>query len=135
MPQSAPSTVNVSGNKELVPLVYNMTSQFPSFNTGNKWAVFIVPDPEWDSQIRRHNLDKNIYTSAGSQPLMAYSDLGSRVTYVKETGVRTLHPESLEKILAHEYGHLSLNTTDENKANKYVSDWLKQKARNAKQKK
>lgn len=104
----------LSAPKENMP---DLSSYIKGMPIGSGWTVRVIPSNQWKQPTMTANL---------GHPPYAYSDLGSRVTYLRGDVFHNLSPYVIQRILAHELGHLTLNTSDEGKANKWADDWMKQ---------
>ena len=112
----APSWVpQVSGPKDLVGILSPIAQQFSP--KGN-WAIRVIPDTSWRHIAEETELGRGHST-------YAMSDLASGMTYLKESAIRNNNPVVIQRILAHEMGHLTLQTDNEDKAEGWAHTWLK----------
>jgi hypothetical protein len=82
------------------------------------WIIQPLNNQQWE-EWRRHVPDSSVTDGA-------FSLLGTGRTYLQQSWLDK-HPndDDLQKKLAHELGHMTLNTVDESKANKWASEKLK----------
>lgn len=113
---------SIAAPKEYVPVIQSYIKGMP---IGPGWSIHIVSPGQWQGMQQT-----GIRTDQSHMPY-AYSDLKSRVTYLRGDILRDpkLSPETVQRILAHELGHITLNTSDENKADKWARTYLKSRKR------
>lgn len=105
--------ITIAAPKATVPLIQAYTKDLPVGDAG--WAIRVIPPAQWKGPAQSNQ--------TGHMP-HAYSDLKNRVTYLRGDFIQ-LPPEVTRRILTHEMGHLTLNTTDEDKVNKWADSWLR----------
>lgn len=103
----------VAGPKNLVPIIQSAAKGLPTAG----WNIIVIPYGAW-------NKNAFIQPSDSDHEPRAYSDLKTHVTYLRSDLTR-LAEGQLRRILAHECGHLVLNTSDETVANKWAEEWLR----------
>jgi hypothetical protein len=118
MPQAVapPTKPSIAAPKEYQEVLQSYTAGMP---VGSGWTIRVVSPGEWQGMSQAG-------TRADQDHMPhSYSDLKTRVTYIPGSIFRDLQPEAIRHVLAHELGHLTLNTADESKANKWADTWLK----------
>ena len=74
----------------------------------SEWTIFIVPEKEWKSSLRKGQHGHTAYTLPG------------KLTYLNAEWLRGSSSEKIAQVLAHEYGHILCNCSDEAIAENYV---------------
>ena len=83
------------------------------------WHFIVVNDIEWKTIIEKNGLQRN-------QPQSAVSNLKTHFTFVRAAYAMQAPDWELRKTIAHEMGHFECQCQDENKANFYQDQILKQ---------
>jgi hypothetical protein len=116
MPQAvAPQErATISAPKEHMQTLRDLTNNMP---IGTGWTVRVIPANQWRAPQA---------PPESNHPPHAYSDLRNRTTYLRGDVFHDLPERDIQRILAHELGHLTLNTSNEEAANKWSDMWMKQ---------
>jgi hypothetical protein len=104
----------LSGSQDAIKILRKYTDGMPVGAGG--WAIHVIPANRWKGPTQRLDQFHTPY---------AYSDIGSRVTYLKGDVFNNWSPKVIQRMLAHELGHIALNTKDEDKANRWADAFLK----------
>lgn len=118
MPQAvAPTQPTIVAPKGWVNETAALRESISGMPIGKGWSIKIVPPDQWRGPEQRPDQ---------THPPHAYSDLTNRITYLRGDAFHDLSAGVMRRMLAHELGHLTLNTSDEGRANKWADTWLKQ---------
>lgn len=81
------------------------------------WSIFVVPEKEWKAALHKGQRGHTAFTLTG------------KLTYINAQWIQDVHGDSskLAPILAHEYGHILCDCTDEGVAEGYVSTLVHQR--------
>ena len=109
---AGPLKPTIAAPKKHMKALSEYTEGMPVGDEG--WTIRVVSPKEANWPAR---------DTGGHSPL-AYSDLGSRVTKLRVDAM-SQPPDVIRRALAHELGHITLQTTDESKANRWADTFLK----------
>lgn len=105
----------VGGNSVYTPRVQkiaeSLNHQLPN------WTIMILDDNQW-KDWSKHNPNASVTDGA-------FSILGTNRTFISQGWLSKWPDERLQRNLAHELGHLTLNTHEEEKADKFADNLMK----------
>lgn len=88
--------------------------------TDQEWRYVVVPENTWQSLRQEWNPYAN--DDFGDAATL----LHARATYLRQNAIQHMEREKLEALLAHEFGHRYLNSTNEGKVDKLTAQLMSQ---------
>lgn len=114
-PTRPPTQITYTGDPAHESAVRQAAQQFEY--PGDTWHVTVLT-PQQYQEWQRHLPPEHQGINDG-----AFSLLGTDRTYLSQDWIQK-HPNDIAAKLAHEMGHITQNSHDENVANKWAAGWL-----------
>lgn len=106
-----------SGVNDFTTLIKKHADSFPALKN---WNIILLSDQAWEPLRKQVTIPEHPTDSA-------FSFLGSNRTYLKQSFLQGKSDDQILKLLAHEYGHLVLNSHKEDDANGWAKKYLNKK--------